>query len=189
MKRFLGPIIVGAAALILLAGCGGGADHNDQDVSFTTDMVPHHQQAVEMADLAATRASDPKVKALAARIKAAQDPEIRTMQGWLSDWAAKASDMGGMDHGGGSTKAGGSGGMGMMSDADMGALKAASGAPFDRMFLTAMISHHNGAIEMAKTEQAKGKYQPAKELAKTIQETQAQEIAEMQQILTGLPAS
>ncbi len=188
MKRFLAPFIVGAAALLLLAGCGGGANHNDQDVSFATDMVPHHQQAVEMADLAATRANDPKVKALAARIRAAQDPEIRTMQGWLSDWGAEASDMGGMDHGGGSM-AGGSGGMGMMSGADMGALKAASGPAFDRLFLTGMISHHNGAIEMAETEQAKGKYQPAKDLAKTIQDTQAQEIAEMQQILAGLPAS
>ena len=188
MKRFLAPLVIGAATLVLLAGCGGGANHNDQDVSFATDMVPHHQQAVEMADLAAARASDATVKALAARIKAAQDPEIRTMQGWLSDWD-KASDMGGMDHGGGSSMAGGSDGMGMMSDADMGALKAASGTAFDRMFLTSMISHHTGAIEMAKTEQAKGKHQPAKDLAKTIQDTQAQEIAEMQQILAGLPAS
>ena len=57
------------------------------------------------------------------------------------------------------------------------------------MFLPMMIAHHTGAIEMAKTEQAKGKHQPAKDLARSIQDTQAAEITEMQQIIAGLPAS
>ena len=60
------------------------ATFNDADVMFAQMMIPHHEQAVEMADLAATRASDPEVKELATKIKAAQDPEIQTMKGWLT---------------------------------------------------------------------------------------------------------
>ena len=187
MKRFLAPLVLGTAVLLLVAGCGRGSNHNDQDISFARDMVPHHQQAVEMSDLAATRAADPAVKALAVRIKDAQDPEIRTMQGWLSDWGAATSGAGADAHGGG--HGGHTGGAGMMSDADMTSLRSASGAEFDRMFLRMMIEHHKGAIEMAKAEQANGKFQPAKDLARTIDETQAKEIAEMEQLQARVAAS
>lgn len=187
MKRFLAPLALGAAFVLFIAACGGGSDHNAQDVTFAKDMVPHHQQAVEMADLAGSRAVDPKVRQIAARIKAGQDPEIRTMQGWLEDWGTGGS-MPEMDHGGGSKEMS-SGGMGMMSEGEMTALRDASGNAFDRMFLTMMTGHHNGAIEMAKTELAKGKYQPAKDLARSIQDSQVKEVAEMQQILGALPAS
>ena len=187
MKRFLAPLVLGAAVLLLVGGCGRGSNHNDQDISFARDMVPHHQQAVEMSDLAATRAGDPAVKALAVRIKQAQDPEIRTMQGWLSDWGAATSGSAGSAHGG--HTGGHAGGAGMMSDADMTSLRSASGAEFDRMFLRMMIDHHKGAIDMAKAEQANGKHQPAKDLARTIEETQAKEIAEMEQLQARVAAS
>ncbi|MBA3268763.1 MAG: DUF305 domain-containing protein [Acidimicrobiia bacterium] len=176
------------AAVILLTACSGNAqDHNAQDVSFAQEMIGHHQQAVEMSTMASTQASSPRVKDLASRIKAAQDPEIQTMKGWLSAWdepeTAKSADMGGMDHGGGN---GGTGsGTAMMTDAQMAELRAASGAEFDRMFLTAMIEHHQGAVTTARTELDKGKYEPAKQLSQTIIDAQEKEITEMQGLLAG----
>ncbi|MEU0069776.1 DUF305 domain-containing protein [Streptomyces sp. NPDC006332] len=165
------------------ADAAAGA-HNAQDVSFAQGMIPHHQQALEMAKLAAGRASSPKVKDLAARIEKAQDPEIKTMSGWLTSWGEDVpasgdsmESMPGMDHSDGSGMAG------MMDPADMGKLEKASGADFDTMFLTMMIDHHKGAVEMANTEQSKGKYGAATSMAGDIVTAQTAEITEMNKIL------
>jgi uncharacterized protein (DUF305 family) len=107
------------------------------DIMFAQMMIPHHQQAVDMGTLAETRASSPEVKALAAQIKAEQAPEIQQMNSWLK--AANASLDMGHDMGMG----------GMLTDADMTALKNAKGADFDRLYLEGMIGHHKGAIHMA----------------------------------------
>jgi uncharacterized protein (DUF305 family) len=141
-------------------GSQPAATFNDGDVMFAQMMVPHHRQAVEMAALADTRASDPQLKQLATQIKAAQDPEITTVSGWLTAWgkqvpAASGHDMGGMSHGM----------PGMMSDGDMAKLKATSGKAFDKQFAQMMIDHHNGAIQMAGDEQANGTNPDAKALA------------------------
>ena len=83
------------------AGDGGG-DFNDADVTFAQSMIPHHEQAVQMAKMAKMHASTPEVKNLADKIEAAQGPEIATMKGWLKDWGKDESSddsMGGMDHG------------------------------------------------------------------------------------------
>ncbi|MFI7130701.1 DUF305 domain-containing protein [Nonomuraea sp. NPDC050153] len=195
------------AVLALVAGCGGAdsgstgpdmatmhssapattttaaasptASFNDADATFAQMMIPHHEQAVEMADLAETRASDKEVKELAAKIKAAQDPEIQTMKGWLTQWG-KPLPSGGMDHGMGHDMPG------MMSADDMKKLEAAKGAAFDRQFAELMIAHHNGAIEMARTEQSQGSNAEAKELAKTIESAQQAEVAQMRKILDRL---
>ncbi|GAB3069397.1 DUF305 domain-containing protein [Pedococcus soli] len=192
-----------AAALvgaIALAACGGAdTDHNSMtgmsgmgtatpsatatakvdpaDVMFAQGMVPHHQQAVQMADMALARATSSDVKALATKIKAAQDPEIATMNGWLNRWGAPSSagdmnGMAGMDHGSD----------GMMSQADMSKLSQASGAAFDRMWLTMMIAHHQGALTMAKDVLATTKDQNVRTLAQSIVDGQTKEIATM----TGL---
>ncbi|MEW2256942.1 DUF305 domain-containing protein [Streptomyces sp. NPDC047869] len=155
---------------------------NAQDVSFAQGMIPHHRQAVAMADLAPSRANSQQVKDLAAKIRQAQDPEINTMSGWLKGWGEKVPDAGmsgmesmsRMDH---SSMAG------MMSDGDMDKLKDLSGDAFDKAFVQMMISHHQGAIEMAKTEQAKGAYGPAKTMSKSIVTSQSAEITEMNKIL------
>jgi uncharacterized protein (DUF305 family) len=196
-------VLLPAAALaiiVLAAGCGehgdetGGMSHggtgsptaaassdgtfNDADVRFAQMMIPHHQQAVEMATLAQTRASDPQVKQLAAQVKAAQDPEIITMTGWLTTWgqAAAAPDSG---HDMTSMP-------GMMSDADMAKLKAANGTAFDRMFVEMMIAHHKGAIQMAQDEQNNGTHPQAKALAATIEKTQTAEVAVLEGVLARL---
>lgn len=177
MKRLpaIGAIML--TALALVAGCGSGPDHNGQDVSFAKDMVPHHQQAVVMSDMALAQTTNPQVLDLANRIKGAQASEISMMNGWLGAWGEAATDHSGHD-------AGAMKGMnGMVSDTDMAALGAASGAQFDQLFLQQMTAHHQGALEMARTQVAKGKFGPAKALARDITAGQEKEIAEMAQLL------
>ena len=125
------------------------ATGSDADITFAQLMIPHHEQAVQMADMALQQATSPEVTDLATQIKAAQDPEIQQMRGWLQQWGApeQMDGVDGMDHG--DMDMGGQTAGGMMSDEDMGALMDASGADFDRMWLTMMIAHHEGAIEMA----------------------------------------
>ncbi|TDC42999.1 DUF305 domain-containing protein [Micromonospora sp. KC213] len=158
------------------------ATANDADVMFAQMMIPHHRQAVGMADLASTRANDPELKDLATKIKAAQDPEIVTMTGWLTAWAKPTAAPEGHDmHG-----TGPSGMPGLADDDEMNKLKAAKGTEFDKMFAQMMIVHHNGAIEMAKTEQANGANPEAKALAAKIEADQAAEVKTLQKILDRL---
>ncbi|MGY1828007.1 MULTISPECIES: DUF305 domain-containing protein [unclassified Blastococcus] len=163
------------------------AEFNDADVAFAQGMIPHHRQAIAMAELAEGRAADPRVLDLAARIQAAQDPEIQTMTGWLQDWDADGGHMDdgmdGMDHGDGGMHHGEGG---MMSADDMHALMSATGAEFDRLFLSGMIVHHQGAVEMAAEQSADGRNAEALALAQSIRDSQNAEIAEMQRLLTEL---
>jgi uncharacterized protein (DUF305 family) len=158
-------------------GNKAAGEHNDADVTFAQSMIPHHRQAVEMAQLAADRAEDPRVLDLASRIEGAQDPEIAEMTGWLEDWDEDVPDEGGHDDMSGMS--------GMMSSEDMDALEAASGAEFDEMFLTMMIEHHRGAVEMANTELDDGESDDAIALAQKIIDAQEAEISEMEAILGG----
>lgn len=154
------------------------ADFNDADVMFAQMMIPHHEQAVEMADVILDKEGiDEGVLALATDIKAAQQPEIEQLQGWLEEWGADSAteSMEGMDHGGG-----------MMSDEDMQSLDAATGAEASRLFLEQMTMHHEGAIEMAQDEVDNGQNVDAIELAQTIVDTQTAEIATMQELLAQL---
>ncbi|MCM0675744.1 DUF305 domain-containing protein [Micromonospora phytophila] len=166
---------------VTASGGASAAPVDDADVMFAQMMIPHHRQAVEMADLAATRAVDPEVKRLAGEIKAAQAPEIATMSGWLAAWGrpvqSPGAEMPHMDHGGMP---------GMMSEADMAELAAATGREFDRRFLTMMIAHHEGAVTMAQTEIAEGANAEAKSLAQQIVTTQRAEIDTMKKILGRL---
>ncbi|MGI5254252.1 DUF305 domain-containing protein [Actinacidiphila glaucinigra] len=195
---------VAAAAALVLAACGstdhaGGThpthaaatasasagQHNQADVTFAQQMIPHHRQAVAMAEMAATRASSGEVKSLADKIKQAQDPEINTMSGWLTAWGKDVpQDMGGMDHEMPGMDHGNASSMpGMMGSDQMGDLDGASGKVFDTMFLTMMIEHHQGAIDMAKTEKDQGAYAPAKALAGDIVTAQTAEITQMRKML------
>lgn len=207
MNRTTTLITAGLAAVVLGA-CGGGSDsaapaaattanattpsattrsattapstqHNEADVMFAQMMIQHHRQAVEMAKLAAGRAANPEVTKLAATIEAAQGPEIRTMSTWLTTWGEEVPEesMPGMDHGG-------HGGMpGMMSEADMKTLEALSGGEFDKSWLTMMVAHHQGAVQMAQQQQKDGENPEAVALAKKIQSDQAAEITTMKGLL------
>ncbi|MFB6938742.1 DUF305 domain-containing protein [Streptomyces chartreusis] len=155
--------------------------HNAQDVTFAQGMIPHHQQALQMAEMAADRASSTQVKDLAERIRKAQDPEIKTMSGWLRTWGEDVpSAAPGMGHSGHS---GGSGMAGMMDAKDMDELMKASGKAFDTLFLTLMVEHHEGAVEMAESEKSEGRYGPATRLADAVVTAQTAEIQEMNKLL------
>ncbi len=153
-------------------------DHNGADVAFAQMMIPHHTQAVAMADLAPDRSENEAVLDLAARIKAAQAPEIDQMREWLAGWGEEVDDptMGEMDMGA----------SGMMTDEEMGALEAASGTEFDVLFLEMMTAHHEGAVEMAGVEIADGQFAEAVELARAIVSAQEAEMAEMEMILDDI---
>jgi uncharacterized protein (DUF305 family) len=201
---------------VVLAGCGGDAatttaptggapsgsaqagvsqEHNDADIRFAQQMIPHHRQAVEMAEIALDRAEDPEVRALAEQIRSAQDPEIEILTGFLRAWGAEvpADDAGhGMGHGetgSGDMDSGDmsgtepSGMSGMMTPEQMAQLRSADGAAFDEMFLQGMIAHHDGAVADAQREVAEGVNPQAKELATEIGNTQTAEIARMRQLL------
>ncbi|MFG1666163.1 DUF305 domain-containing protein [Streptomyces sp. Y7] len=190
--------VTAVAAALVLAACGGDGGtsddaseasassasagaHNAQDVTFAQGMIPHHQQALQMAVMAAERASSAQVKDLAEQIRKAQDPEIRTMSGWLRSWGEDVpSAAPGMGHSGHS---GGSGTAGMMDANDMDELMKASGRAFDTLFLTLMVEHHEGAVEMARTEKAEGRYGPATELADAVVTAQSAEIEDMNKLL------
>ena len=125
-------------------GMMGGHGHNSNsqmvgsDAMFLQMMIPHHEQAVVMSDLALSISKDAEVLKLAKQIKDAQAPEIIKMQGWLSD-AGLSEDPG---------HSMGDGMGGMLSDSDLSALKGSTGKAFDKLFLAGMIAHHEGAIDM-----------------------------------------
>ncbi|MFF8386922.1 DUF305 domain-containing protein [Streptomyces kanasensis] len=151
--------------------------HNAADVAFAQGMIPHHRQAVQMADLAPSRAASPEVRKLAEDIEKAQDPEIRTLSEWLVSWGEKVPAEGAADH---SHHAGMEG---MMSAEDMAALGKSSGKAFDTAFLEMMIRHHEGAVTMAKAERERGAYPAATKMADAIAASQSAEIAEMKRLL------
>ncbi|GAA1112186.1 MULTISPECIES: DUF305 domain-containing protein [Streptomyces violaceusniger group] len=159
---------------------------NDADVSFAQMMIPHHEQALEMAGLADDRASNARIKSLAGQIEKAQDPEITTLKSWLKGWGepekASSGEMPGMHHGASDKSAMG----GMMSEEDMRKLKAAKGSAFDRAFASMMIDHHKGAIAMAKDEKKNGRNAKAKKLADDVVKNQSTEVATLRTLLDRL---
>ena len=151
------PVIAGLVALIMvmaLAGCSKdssmGMDHeghssmasgdlSSDDIMFLQMMIPHHQQAIDISDLALTKSSDSELLALAKDIRDGQGAEIVKMKAWL-DGANAGMDPGhsmGHDMGG------------MLGDSELAALKAATGKSFDLLWLKGMTGHHVGAIDMA----------------------------------------
>jgi uncharacterized protein (DUF305 family) len=203
------PIVALAAALtvgVVLGGCDSNTTassssspttsqsvaqaHNQPDVAFAQNMIPHHAQAIAMSRLAAQRAVSPQLKDLAARIQAAQQPEIDQMSGWLRAWhepvpatdspmsGTEQGEMGQMDHDASGPLPG------MMSGDQMQQLEQATGPEFDRMFLQMMITHHQGAITVAQTELRAGQNPAARQLAQRIIDSQQREITEMQALLS-----
>jgi uncharacterized protein (DUF305 family) len=190
-----------AAALVLalapaLAACGDGEAtdepaaeqtaangdvYNGADVDFATEMIRHHADALVMVDMTQGKELSPGLTQLTEDVRAAQAPEIEQMVDWLTAWGEEvpetsrdhmnSHDMGGMDDG-----------MGMDPD-DMAALEDADGDSFEQVWLEMMIEHHEGAIEMAQVEQEDGTFADAVALAESIESSQTDEIALMEDML------
>jgi len=161
---------------------------NAADVTFVQMMIPHHRQAVEMSALAPRQGADPKVKALAERIDAAQTAEISSMQSWLKRHGhGTRGDHGG--HGGHGRPAASPSHAdmpGMASPEEMARLQDARGGEFDRLYLNLMIKHHEGALVMARKVLAEGADVQIQQMAKEIVTTQNAEIVRMRDLLRGL---
>ena len=178
--KSVSPAAVSPAAPVPAATTATGAAFNDADVTFAQGMIPHHAQAIEMADIAldSEGGASQQVRDLATRIKGAQDPEMQLMTGWLTAWGqpmqanmGTGHDMSTMD--------------GMMSTAEMETLGTVTAAEFDKMWMEMMIRHHQGAIAMAQTVKAAGSSPDILVLADQVIAAQQAEIAEMQALIGG----
>lgn len=156
---------------LLLAGCATATQSNSKysskDLAFAEMMIPHHEQAIEMSEIALLNTTNPAVLQLAQEIKAAQSPEINLMKSWDG---VKASTHAGhmMD--------------GMLSDSELSELREAKGKAFDVLFLNGMIKHHEGAIAMAQAVM-NSKNKAVADLAASIINAQEIEISLMKKLL------
>lgn len=123
--------------------------HSPADVQFMQDMIMHHAQAVEMTALIESRTQNKELRSLGARISRSQSDEMKFMKQWLAVRGEPTSRP--MTHAHGMDMSKHEMLMpGMLTAQQMDALKKAKGAEFDRLFLTGMIQHHNGALIMVK---------------------------------------
>jgi uncharacterized protein (DUF305 family) len=152
---------------------GSAASPGPADIRFVEMMVPHHQQAVEMAALAPEQAASPKVKALADRIGDAQTAEISQLRSWLRQHIRSVHGHRSAAHSM----------PGMATPQQMDQLKKSTGQSFDRLFLTLMITHHQGALTMAQEELTKGTDVIIQDIAQEVAVTQTAEINRMRALL------
>lgn len=151
------------------------SDLEMNEYMFAEMMIPHHQQAVDMSDLALKKSSNPKILDLAQRIKTAQSSEIIQMQSWLGGKEANSMMS---DHSGHSMG-------GMLTEEEFSKLESSSGVTFDTLFLEGMIVHHEGAIDMAQMIKDTTT-QEVNEFGLNVVEVQSEEIREMKEILESL---
>ncbi len=181
-------MIVGGLIAVVLAGCGaqqtggttangtnhgalssgehGGAQTSSAtyDAQFIDGMTIHHKGAVVMAEQALQESQRPEIKQLAQNIIATQNPEIEQMATWRKQWYPNVL-----------TTQGTGGHMGEME------VSSDTAIPFDQRFITAMISHHQGAIDMAKEAQTKAEHEEIKQLAGEIIQAQEAEVQQLQE--------
>jgi uncharacterized protein (DUF305 family) len=190
LKKTGAVILSSFATIALLAGCTAAAedtshmdhgDHSDHsetmesmgesETMFATMMIPHHQQAIDMSEMALANSSNADVKKLAQQIIDAQAHEIEQMQSWIDGHGHEVHG----DHDM----------MGMASEEDLARLKTLKSPEFDELFLNLMIVHHEGALDMVSMLDGTDKVE-AKELAQHIVEVQKAEIELMNQLLVRL---
>ncbi len=190
---------LGAAAVLALAGCSAAEpndmiDHsthgvdtaspsgasldaaqNQADEMFTSMMVEHHEQAIEMSDILLSKQGlAPEIQQLAQDIKDAQGPEIEVLRTWQEQWnvaSEQPHSMGEDD--------------GMISEANLEKLRQAETDEGTTLYLTQMIAHHEGAVEMAENQLSEGRFAQAKDMAQRIVDTQSAEIEQMNALLSA----
>ncbi|MFM2115340.1 MAG: hypothetical protein RI908_1081 [Actinomycetota bacterium] len=195
MKKTLSLMAV--ALVAVLAACGsnssdtaGGSDattasttatntFNNADVMFAQMMIPHHEQAIEMSDMALdpTMGASEEILDLATQIKDAQDPEITQMKNLLMAWNKPEAADSGMNHSSMMS--------GMMSSDEMAELGKKMGKDFDVAWAEAMIAHHEGAIEMANTVLDDGTNADIRALAQAVIKGQQAEIETLRSLVAA----
>ena len=178
-------------AAVVVAACGSpshgaapsatdqsaGQTHNANDIAFARSMIPHHEQAIDMAQMVPTNTKSQGMVALANHITNSEAPEIQAFRVFLMQWQDAGSD-----------DASGHSGVplpGTIEGATMDKLRSINGPDFDRLWLTTMIAHHRGAIAIAQNEVASGKNADVIYLAKTIVTEQQTDIDIMNNMLGG----
>ena len=167
MKKLLLAIM----SALVLTGCAtssqSGSGYSADDIAFAEMMIPHHEQAIEMSEIALLNTTNPEVLQLAQEIKDAQSPEIELMKSWAG---VKVSTHAGhmMD--------------GMLSEGELNDLREAKGSDFDALFLKGMIKHHEGAIKMAQAVATSANKDVA-DLSASIIKAQQLEIAAIKELL------
>jgi uncharacterized protein (DUF305 family) len=159
-------------------GSTASAEMNEADVEFAQGMIAHHEQAIEMAEIALdpSRGASPEVVDLATRIQGAQDPEVQLMTAWLTAAGepvamdtSEGHDMSSMP--------------GMMTAEQMDEMASLTGAAFDTVWLEMMIAHHEGAVSQSETVKREGSNPDVLALADAIIAAQQGEIDEMKALL------
>jgi uncharacterized protein (DUF305 family) len=198
-------LLAALAALCLLVACGNGAGpsgetsqdggripatavitgepagYNSADVAFASTMVPHHQQAIEMASLAQQRSTNPELVTLANRIVATQQPEVNILNVFLVQWNENPDNRAGPGAEDTPEPA-----HGMVDPATIAKLESLRGPDFDKLWLESMICQHHGAVAIAKSEISDGKNVDAITVAETIVSGQDAEIRQMTRMLEGM---
>jgi uncharacterized protein (DUF305 family) len=176
-------VLAAVVTAAVVSACGGSssghdehsAEHNPADVTFAQNMIPHHQQAVDMSAMVPSHTANRDLIVMAKHISADQQAEIHTLGELLEQWGEPV----GHDHGGHD----GMGMYGMVDAATMNRLQSLKDDAFDELWLSSMIRHHQGAIAMATPEIANGENPTAVKMAKTIVDWQQIEIGRMNALL------
>ncbi len=162
-------------------GANMGMNHGAHSMSMGGDeamflqmMIPHHQQAIVISDLAISISKNEDILKLANQIKGAQAPEIDQMKSWLKA-AGLGEDPGHSMHAM----------AGMLTDSQLEQLKNSTGKDFDRQFLSGMIAHHQGAVEMVRMIENSSDLK-LRDFGKQINQSQSSEIAVMKQLLKSI---
>lgn len=170
--------VLALALPLALAGCGGGSGSttassaksagNPADRDFAASMIMHHRMAIQMATMARDKAEHPQVKTLAGEMIKAQQSEITTLR--ATDAKLQQAGIAKGDLGVPASQS--------AMNMKMGGLENAN--PFDRMFIDMMVTHHKGAIAMARAELSKGKNATLRDLAEQVISAQKSEVTKMQ---------
>jgi uncharacterized protein (DUF305 family) len=166
-------VVAAAVAVVAVLVIGGGddtAEAKETDGAFIAEMIPHHESAIEMAEIALDRTQHPEIQQLARAIIDSQSAEIESLESAherLFGEPVSAADHGTLG----------------LSEAEMGLHgqehTLAEAKPFDREFIDMMVPHHQGAIRMARIELAQGQDPELERVAEAIIEAQSREIEEM----------
>jgi uncharacterized protein (DUF305 family) len=190
-RGIAGALIIGALTLIGVVGLlalrnRGGATPapGSADLGFARDMIVHHAQAVNMAQLLYDRTQNPTLRIIALDMMLTQQAQVGQMQGWLYLWeqpiAGVGPAMAWMDMPTSGLMPG------MATDEQLAALRAATGIEADRRFIELMIPHHQSGIHMAQAILTRTSIKAVQDLARSIIDAQQREIVELQKLQAEL---